>query len=366
MLVTADSRKIVTLAATPAALRSKTIETLKILAQRNADPRPQLGELYQMIVAPLAPDLKAIETQTGADDAVPVLLWSLDDVLRYLPVAALYDGRQYLLERFNNVLFTPESYAHMTDAALAGGSAPDVLAMGLTKSYGGLPALPGVLPELESIVHDPSVPDSHGPMAGKLLPDGEFTLAALKSELGSGKGFPVVHIASHFVEEASASEEPYLMLGGYESASDKGFAWPLSDMENSPVAFHGTRLLTLSACSTGRDYTSRNGIEMDSLGMVAQQKDAEAVLATLWDVNDLSTSRLMSDFYTRWLKNPAAGKGEALRQAQMALLKGQSPTQGAAGQRGFEVAEAPTGIVQPTDYSLPYYWAPFVLIGNYR
>ena len=42
---------------------------------------------------------------------------------------------------------------------------------------------------------------------------------------------------------------------------------------------------------------------MDSLGMIAQQKDAEAVLASLWDVNDASTSRLMSDFYSRWLKN---------------------------------------------------------------
>ena len=38
---------------------------------------------------------------------------------------------------------------------------------------------------------------------------------------------------------------------------------------------------------------------MDSLGMIAQQKDAEAVLATLWDVNDASTSRLMSDFYVQ-------------------------------------------------------------------
>ena len=56
--------------------------------------------------------------------------------------------------------------------------------------------------------------------------------------------------------------------------------------------------------------------------MIAQQKDAEAVLATLWDVNDASTSRLMSDFYARWVKDPADGKAEALRQAQLALLQG--------------------------------------------
>jgi CHAT domain-containing protein len=297
IVVTANQRNRVELNASPDDLRSKALETLKILAQRNADPKPQLTQLYAMIVSPLEGELRKIEDSANARNETPTLLWSLDDVLRYLPMAALYDGHRYLLERFNNVLFTPESYAHLTDTPLAGGSAPNVLAMGLSKSYGGLPALPGVLPELDSIVHDPNVPESHGPMNGKLLPDDQFTLAAVKTKLGVGGGSPVVHIASHFVVETGGSGEPYLMLGGEDTGTAKGFAWSLSDMENSTVAFHGTRLLTLSACSTAKDYTSRNGIEMDSLGMVAQQKDAEAVLATLWDVNDASTSRLMSDFY---------------------------------------------------------------------
>ena len=118
-----------------------------------------------------------------------------------------------------------------------------------------------------------------------------------------GKNFSVVHIASHFVLVAGSGDEPFLMMGGDNSGDPSGFEWNLSAMENSAVAFHGTRLLTLSACSTAKDYKSRNGLEMDSLGMVAQQKDAEAVLATLWDVNDLSTSQIMSDFYNRWVKN---------------------------------------------------------------
>jgi CHAT domain-containing protein len=285
--------------------------------------------------------------------------------LRYLPMAALYDGHRYMLERFNNVLFTPESYGHMADGPMKDGSAPDVLAMGLSKSYGGLPALPGVMPELESVVHDPSAPASHGPMEGKLLPDEQFTLAALKTELGAGKSFSVVHIASHFVEEAGAGTEPFLMLGGDDKGTPDGFQWSLSAMESSPVAFEGTRLLTLSACSTAKDYKTRDGTEMDSLGMIAQQKAAEAVLATLWDVNDASTSRLMSDFYSRWLKNPAAGKAEALRQAQLALLQGASATPGGKGQRGFEV-EGQAEVRPRASYAHPYYWAPFVLIGNYR
>jgi CHAT domain-containing protein len=365
LVVTATTRKKFELNATPAQLRAKSFEVLETLPARNADPRVALGQLYTMVVAPLEGELKTIESQSGAQTGVPTLLWSLDDALRYLPMAALYDGHRYMLERFNNVLFTPESYGHMADAPLKGGATPDVLAMGLSKSYGGLPALPGVLPELDSVVHDPAVPESHGPMEGKLLPDEQFTLAALKTELGAGKSFSVVHIASHFVEETGAGSEPFLMLGGADKGDPNGFQWSLSEMESSPVVFQGTRLLTLSACSTAKDYKTRDGTEMDSLGMIAQQKDAEAVLATLWDVNDASTSRLMSDFYSRWLKNPAAGKAEALRQAQLALLKGPSAAPIARSQRGFEV-ETQAGAPPQATYAHPFYWAPFVLIGNYQ
>jgi CHAT domain-containing protein len=366
IVVTSTTRKKIVLAATSPEVRSKSFEVLKAIGSPSTDPRPQLNQLYAMIVAPLEPDLKSIEAPAGAQGGVPTLLWSLDDALRYVPISALYDGHHYMVERFHNVLFTPESYGHMTDAPLGNGDPPSALAMGLSKSYGGLPALPGVIPELDSVVHDPSVPDSHGPMQGILLPDDQFTLAALKTQLGAGKGFPVVHIASHFVLMAGSGDEPFLMMGGDNAGNANGFEWNLSDMENSPVAFHGTRLLTLSACSTAKDYKSRNGFEMDSLGMIAQQKDAEAVLATLWDVNDLSTSHIMSDFYDRWVRNPAQGKAEALRQAQLAFLHGAAATPDAKTGRGFETAEEPTGAKTSLGYAHPYYWAPFVLIGNFQ
>jgi CHAT domain-containing protein len=184
-------------------------------------------------------------------------------------------------------------------------------------------------------------------------------------------------------------------MGGDKTGDPDGFDWNLSDMENSTVAFHGTRLLTLSACSTAKNYKSRNGLEMDGLGMVAQQKEAEAVLATLWDVNDLSTSHIMSDFYARWVENPTQGKAEALRQAQLAFLHGAAVTPrpavapshavahgpaarrpaavpradvapGAQTGRGFQTSEAPSTTQSSLGYAHPYYWAPFVLIGNYQ
>ena len=105
---------------------------------------------------------------------------------------------------------------------------------------------------------------------------------------------------------------------------------------------------------------------MDSLGMIAQQKDAEAVLATLWDVNDASTSRIMSDFYARWVKAPADGKAEALRQAQLAFLREAPVPPDRTESRGVKIAEAPSSTPAKAGYSHPYYWAPFVLIGNYK
>ena len=366
IVVTAASRKSIVLPADSAQLREKSLEALKAISSPTTDPRPQLHQLYAMIVIPIEAELKTIAPTPAAQSSVPTLLWSLDDALRYVPMGALYDGQHYLVERFHNVLFTPESYGHLDDAPIQSGDAPSALAMGLSKSYGGLPALPGVIPELDSIVHDPSVPDSHGPMQGKLLPDGQFTLAALKSALGSGNSFSVVHIASHFVLESGNGDEPFLMMGGDNTGSANGFEWNLSDMENSSVAFHGTRLLTLSACSTAKEYKSRNGFEMDGLGMIAQQKDAEAVLATLWDVNDLSTSHIMSDFYDRWVRNPTQGKAEALRQAQLAFLSGSATPTGVKTGRGFETADSSSAPISSLGYAHPYYWAPFVLIGNYQ
>ena len=368
IVVTSRTRAKFELKATPAELRSKVLQVRNDLRSPSSDFKPHLTELYAMVVAPFENELKPLEQGSASGGGVvPTLLWSLDGVLRYLPMAALYDGQHYLAERFNNVLFTPESYGHMTASPAPNSPTLRVLAMGLSKSYGGLPALPGVMPELEAVVHDPAVPESHGPMEGRLLPNEQFTLTALKTELGAGKSYPVVHIASHFVTETGSGGEPYLMLGGESAEGAEGYALTLSKMEDSSISFHGTQLLTLSACSTAKGDSAKDGLEMDSLGMIAQQKDAEAVLATLWDVNDASTSRLMSDFYARWVKHPAEGKAEALRQAQLAFLHGDAAgSSNTRKERGVEIEQESTSKVHEAGYSHPFYWAPFVLIGNFQ
>jgi len=166
--------------------------------------------------------------------------------------------------------------------------------------------------------------------------------------------------------ETGSVEEPYLMLGGEFTGTAEGYALTLSKMEDSNINFHGTQLLTLSACSTAKGDAAKDGLEMDSLGMIAQRKDAEAILATLWDVNDSSTSRLMGDFYARWMQQPAEGKAEALRQTQLAFLRGPSVSPNPGSDRGFQSVQGSTSTPREAGYSHPYYWAPFVLVGNFR
>jgi CHAT domain-containing protein len=135
--------------------------------------------------------------------------------------------------------------------------------------------------------------------------------------------------------------------------------------KNRSLLLQNTDLLTLSACETGMSGNASNGLEVDGLGMTAQLRGAKAVISSLWSVNDASTGKLMGDFYRRWAEGGGkVTKVEALRQAQLDLLLGQARPKGSGAGRG----SAPENVtpVAPSSYAHPYYWAPFVLMGNWR
>jgi CHAT domain-containing protein len=116
--------------------------------------------------------------------------------------------------------------------------------------------------------------------------------------------------------------------------------------------FKGVELLTLSGCQTAVGSRDSDGREIDGLGITAQRKGAKAVLATLWAVDDASVGLLMATFYKIWVTTPGITKVEALQQAQLALLRGTAD--GASKER------------PASQYANPFYWAPFVLIGNWK
>jgi CHAT domain-containing protein len=310
--------------------------------------------LYQILIGPVKADLDQARAET--------LVWSLDGALRYVPMAALYDGKRYLVEQYNTVTITPVSIPHLSDK-------PDLsnlstVAMGISRKYeGGLPPLPSVVGELDDIVTDAKVQGAHGVLPGTILLDGQFTEKAMEDKLDSPHG--VVHIASHFVFKPGDDSQSYLLLAGKDEGG-AGFRLTVADFrDNQKLVLDGTDLLTLSACETGMGGNASNGREVDGLGTTAQLKGAKAVISSLWEVNDSSTGELMADFYQRWARGAGkVEKVEALRQAQLDLLLGKTKLKAGSGGRGIET-NAPAGVVAE-GYAHPYYWAPFVLMGNWR
>jgi CHAT domain-containing protein len=207
---------------------------------------------------------------------------------------------------------------------------------------------------------------SHGPVAGTEWLNNDFTAANLKEQLKSGN-YQLVHLASHFDAQASGdATRSFLLIAGDESGGGSGFHLTLDALRHDPgFRMSNVELLTFSACKTAVAARATDGHEVDGLAGVGHKLGAKAVMASLWEVDDASTSKLMGDFYQRWASGSVAvEKVEALRQAQLDLLLGKDRPQESGADRGF--GQAKTQQAPPEGYAHPYYWAPFVLMGNWR
>ncbi|MGD0158443.1 MAG: CHAT domain-containing protein [Terracidiphilus sp.] len=363
------------------ALDEKCRQFLDLVKGRDPGSSASADELYEILIAPIQKDLEALHAKT--------LVWCLDGSLRYIPIDALFNSetKRYLVDDYRVVNFTPLSQSIENPPAM---KAARAIAMGISRKYfNDLGALLNVKDELNSVVTDPNVPDSHGPVSGTILMNEQFTEKALEEGL---KSQDVVHIASHFVLRPGNDDLSFLLLGGKDQ-DHSGYKYSMADFEKSrDVQIQGTKLLTLSACQTGaanerdicfqNDQSSvktaecqagnakqrENGVVMESMSEVVLEKGVEAALSSLWSVDDMSTSALMADFYQRWAgSDGAVSKAEALRQAELDLLHGNAMPQPGAGGRGVHAVEnGPAKQAAPAGLALPYYWAPFVLTGNWQ
>jgi len=332
------------------------------------DPQPLAQKLYRMIFLTqqkqgqtLAADLEAYLR----DQKEKTLMWSLDGVLRYVPMAVLHDGEQYLVERYRNVVFTTASLPGLTHAASRDWNA---LGLGVSKQYENFAALSGVTRELSAIVRDTSK-HTGGVLPGAIKWDDEFKEKAMMDSLS--EGYNVVHIATHFSYQAANPERSFLLLGD-------GAHLEMSKIEDLTTLFEKTDLVTLSACDTavGSAMKDANGKDVEGFAYVVQKLGALAVIASLWPVDDVGTQVLMPKFYS--LRQGGLSKAEALRQAQLSLLREGKQSDGTTtAQRSSETLgdAASTGRNVPfkafkpdpnAKYSHPYYWAPFILIGNWK
>ena len=317
----------------------------KALANPNQDPLPSSQALYQILVAPIADDLR----QAGAK----TLMVDLDDMLRYVPFAALHDGKNYLVETTSVVMVTEAVRDKLSKAPKSDWS---VWGLGITKPGPGYEALPYAGVELNGIA------GQKGILAGKVMLDGAFTERSLRD--GLDQSYPIIHIASHFQFTPGSMDDSFLLMGD-------GSHLTLAQIKTK-LNFNSVELLTLSACETavGDDSTSHHGVEVEGLGAIAQQAGAKAVLATLWPVADASTAALMRALYQAH-KVDRLDKADALRQAQLALLHGSAKIDDADNvSRGLRRAGTSQSggsfKVNPgAPFAHPYYWAPFILMGNW-
>ena len=273
--------------------------------------------LYQLLVAPVEQDL----AQAGAK----TVMLSPDGALRYLPFGALHDGQRYMVQRWNLPIYTSVTKNRLRDTGTAQWQAAG---LGVTRALGEFKALPAVKNEMRSIFKS----EGAGVLPGEVYLDEAFTAQRFKDV--SQRAFQLLHVASHFQFSPGTEINSFLLLGDGQQLT-------LGDIRTQNYRFDNLDLLTLSACDTGlgggRDAQGR---EIEGFGVIAQQQGAKAVLATLWPVADESTAKLMAEMYSG-RQDQHQTKIESLRQAQLSLL-GQSR------------------------YAHPFYWAPFILMGNWK
>jgi CHAT domain-containing protein len=288
------------------------VESLRqnlIKPDTSEDIKPQFQEVCNWLIQPAQTAL--------AESGVETLVFVLDGPLRNIPMAALYDGEQYLVEKYS-VALTPG--LQLVDPKPLAQRQLKALTAGLSEERQGFPPLEFVKLELAQIKSE---------IPSEVLLNQEFTTRILDNKVNSSP-VPVVHIATH--GQFSSQAEDTFILAWDDRINVNELNNLLRRARDQNLS--GTlELLVLSACETA------TGDKRAALGLagVAVRAGARSTLASLWAVEDESTALLMSHFYQE-LKTGVT-KAEALRRAQQALLQGK--------------------------YEDPRLWAAFVLLGNW-
>jgi CHAT domain-containing protein len=269
-------------------------------------------QLYNWLIKPVETDLKNSKVNT--------LVFIPDGLLRNIPMSALYDGNEYLVQKYSVAispglqLFTPQPLAHKKLNALVGGlSQPP-------KNEKFAP-LPNVKVELKLI-------QESGVSTTTLL-DENFTSKNLAKAINA-QAFRVVHFATHGQFSSKAKDTFILAADGRINVSELDSLLKSREQKRTePV-----ELLVLSACETAA------GDNRAALGLagVALRAGARSTLASLWQIGDNSTALFIDEFYHQLMTGKTIA--EALRFAQLKLLK-------------------------TSEYNRPMYWAPYVLVGNW-
>jgi CHAT domain-containing protein len=267
-------------------------------------------QIYDWLIRPAEAEQAFIDTKT--------LVFVLDGRLRNIPIAALYDGKQYLIEKYA-VALSP-GLQLMATRSLHQNHLSAIVG-GISQARAGFGALPAVESEVKQISKA---------VSSSLLLNEKFTSQSLAERVKSSKA-SIVHLATH--GQFSSRLEDTFLLTWDGQVNVKELSELLKNRGNDPSK--AIELLVLSACDTAA------GDDRAVLGLagLAVKSGARSTIATLWPVKDRAAAMLMTRFYEQ-LRQPKITKAEALRQAQISFIR-------------------------QTDFHDPFFWSSFVLIGNW-
>ena len=266
-------------------------------------------KIYDWLVRPIEAELAESGTET--------MVFVLDGSLRNAPISSLHDGDRYLIEKYA-VALTPG--LQLLDPQPIAFEDANILTVGLSEGRQGFAPLPGVEFELERIGER---------VSAEILLNDSFTKTSFKEEVASTP-FQVVHVATHGEFSSNAEDTFILTWDDRLTARELDSLLRADDRQGPPI-----ELLVLSACKTA------TGDDRAALGLagVAVRAGARSTMASLWYVSDEATATLMTQFYESFTQERLT-KAEALRRAQLEIL-------------------------QSDNFSHPYYWSAFVLVGNW-
>ena len=276
---------------------------------KSSDILPAAQKSYDLLLRPAEKYL--------ANQNIKTLVFVLDGYLRNLPMGVLHDGKQYLIEKYA-IALTPGLQLLPARPLIL--DKFETLTAGLTDARQGFSSLPGVETEITQITKI---------LPAKVLINKTFTESNVEKQI-QNTPFSVLHFATHGQFSSQAKNTFLLTWDGKINVNDVNRLLQRRDT-NRPI-----ELLVLSACKTAK------GDDKATLGLagIAVRSGVRSTLATLWSVRDKSTAQVITKFYQQ-IMHYNYTKAEALRQAQLSLLKN-------------------------PQYQHPYYWSPFVLVGNWN
>lgn len=302
--------------------------------------KPSAQKLYQWIIAPLEPVFQA--------NQIDALVFSMDSGLRSIPIAALYNGRQFLVEKYSVSIIPSFS---LTDTRYFSISNKSMLAVGISKSTQGKAPLPAVATEVSLLTNNL--------WFGQKLLNEQSTIDNFQA-LSNQDRFGIIHIATHAEFKPGAIHNSYIQFWNAKLRFDelRELSKKLQWQQDPKV-----ELMVLSACRTA---LGDKEAELGFAGLTIQT-GVKTALGSLWYVSDEGSLALMTKFYEQLKTAPI--KSEALQQAQLAMIKGQVRLEEQQLQLDEEKLlplSPEVGVRQNMNLSHPYYWSAFTMIGNWN